>query len=74
MTLGIFGTAMASWLFYILIKRTGSVFSSLVTNTMPIVALILGVLSGEKITYFQIICLFVILFGIYFVNKKQKIN
>lgn len=74
MTLGIFGTAMASWLFYILIKRTGTVFSSLVTNTMPIVAVILGVLSGEKITYFQILCLFVILFGIYFVNKKQKIS
>lgn len=73
-TLGVINTAIASWLFYILIKRTGSIFSSLVTNTMPIVAVILGSLNGERITYFQIIGLFIILLGVYFVNNNSSLK
>lgn len=68
--LGIFGTALASGLFYVLIKRAGSVFASLVTNSMPIVAVFWGVLSGESVTLFQVMCLCVILGGIYYTNKK----
>lgn len=67
--LGIFGTAVASALYYILIKRAGSVFASLVTNTMPIVAIFWGVLSGESITISQILCFIVIMSGIYYTNK-----
>lgn len=68
--LGIFGTATASGLFYVLIKRAGSVFASLVTNSMPIVAVFWGFLSGESITMSQIFCLFIILGGIYYANKS----
>lgn len=71
--LGIFGTALASGLFYFLIKRAGSIFASLVTNTMPVVAIFLGVLSGEKISLLEIICLFIILNGVYYTNKKDKL-
>lgn len=62
--LGIFGTAIASYLYYILIKRAGSVFASLVTNVMPIVAIFWGLMSGESITLSQILCFVVIMAGI----------
>ncbi len=71
--LGIFVTATASGLFYVLIKRAVSVFASLVTNSMPIVAVFWGLLSGESITIIQIICLAVILGGIYYANRKVAV-
>lgn len=70
--LGVLGTALASWLFYILIKRAGSVFASLVTNTMPIVAVFWGWVSGESVTILEIICLFIILSGVYYTNKDSS--
>ena len=67
--LGIFGTAIASLLYYILIKKSGSVFASLVTNTMPIVAIFWGYLSGEFITINQLLCFLIIMAGIYYTKK-----
>ncbi|MFN8578656.1 MAG: DMT family transporter [Candidatus Sericytochromatia bacterium] len=68
--LGIFGTALASGLFYILIKRAGSIFASLVTNTMPIVAVFWGWTSGESVSLLEVICLFIILNGVYYTNAN----
>ncbi len=67
--LGIFGTAIASLLYYILIKKSGSVFASLVTNVMPIVAIFWGYLSGESITINQMLCFIIIMSGIYYTRK-----
>ena len=69
--LGIFGTAIATVLFYMLVKNAGVLFASLVTYGIPLVAVILGILYGEKITLLEIGCLAIILGGVYLVNRKK---
>lgn len=68
--LGIFGTAIASILFYMLLKRAGALFASMVTYGIPFVALFWGILSGEMINAIQVGCLGLILFGVYLTNRK----
>ena len=67
--LGIFGTAIASILFYMLMKRAGPLFSSMVTYGVPFVAVAWGLRAGETITLFQMIGLLIILFGVYLANR-----
>jgi drug/metabolite transporter (DMT)-like permease len=67
--LGIIATALATALFYVLIKRAGGLFASLVTYVIPVVAIFWGVLAGEQVTMVQIACLFLILGGVYLANK-----
>lgn len=70
--LGIVGSAVATLLFYILVKKAGGLFASLVTYGIPFIALLWGLLDHEKITPLKIFSLFVILFGVYLVNKPEK--
>lgn len=74
--LGIMGTALASFLFYMLLKRAGTVFASMVTYAMPVVALILGMWYGETINFLQVLSMLVILSGVYITHKKiaEKTN
>lgn len=69
--LGTLGTALASILFYILIKRSGIVFSSMVTYLIPFVANGWGLWLGEQVGWLDIICLIVILAGVYLVNRRE---
>lgn len=69
--LGIAGSAIATLIFYVLIKRAGTIFTSLVTYSIPFVGIFWGVIDGENITWQQIICLAIILTGVYVVNKKD---
>jgi drug/metabolite transporter (DMT)-like permease len=69
--LGVFGTAVASVLFYMLMKRAGALFASMVTYGIPFVALAWGYLAGETITAVQIVCLGLILGGVYLANRKD---
>ncbi len=71
--LGVVGTALASILFYTLIKRAGAVFSSMVTYLIPIVANIWGLLYGEKIGWMQGLSLLIILTGVY-IASRWKMN
>jgi drug/metabolite transporter (DMT)-like permease len=68
--LGILGTALASVIFYILIKRAGAVFSSMVTYGIPIVANFWGIIYGEEVGLKQFGCLALILAGVYLANRK----
>lgn len=68
--LGITGTAVATVLFYMLIQRSGSLFASLVTYAIPIVAIFWGVVYGENINAIQVGCLGLILGGVYLANKQ----
>ncbi len=70
--LGVMGTAIASWLFYILIKKAGGLFASLVTYGVPFIAILWGIYYKEKITYLHLISLFIILLGVYFASRRQK--
>ena len=71
-TLGIVGSAIATAIFYILIKRTGSLFASLVTYAIPFVGIFWGIMDGEEITVKQVLGLGIILFGVYLVNKPGR--
>lgn len=68
--LGVVGTAIATIIFYMLVKNAGALFASLVTYAIPVVAVIWGLLYGEQITIAEVGCLFLILAGVYLVNRR----
>lgn len=68
--LGVMGTAVASILFYMLVKKAGTLFASMVTYGIPFIAVLWGLLYGEQITLWEIGCLGIILAGVYMVNRK----
>jgi drug/metabolite transporter (DMT)-like permease len=68
--LGIMGSAAATALFYLLIKRAGGLFASLVTYAIPVVAIFWGLLAHEAIGLFQVFCLGIILTGVYLGNRN----
>ena len=68
--LGVFGTAIASIIFYVLVKRAGAVFSSMVTYGIPVVANCWGLLYGEEVGWKQFGCLLLILVGVYLANRR----
>lgn len=67
--LGIVGTAIATALFYVLVKKAGGLFASLVTYGIPFIALTWGFVFGENISIEQIGCLGIILCGVYLANR-----
>jgi drug/metabolite transporter (DMT)-like permease len=70
--LGVAGTALASIFFYILIKRAGAVFSSMVTYGIPFVAIMWGVVMGEDFGGSQAACMMVILLGVFIANSRDN--
>jgi drug/metabolite transporter (DMT)-like permease len=70
--LGIIGSALATILFYSLVKRAGGLFASLVTYGIPFVAIGWGLLDNEKITWIEVICLLLILAGVYLTNRSSQ--
>ena len=68
--LGIIGTAIATAMFYILIKRAGGLFASLVTYGIPVVAIFWGLVDNESVTLIQVSCLGLILSGVYLANRS----
>ncbi len=69
--LGAMGTAFASILFYMLVKRAGTLFASLVTYGIPFIAVLWGLWDRESVNIWQMLCLGIILSGVYLVNKKS---
>lgn len=67
--LGVMGTAVATILFYMLLKRAGALFASMVTYGIPFIALAWGLLAGESIHILQVLGLGIILTGVYLTNK-----
>lgn len=73
--LGVGGTAVATILFYNLVKRAGAIFSSMVTYGIPFVAILLGVyFYKEDFNWKKGGCLLIILFGVYWANRRQGNN
>lgn len=68
--LGILATAIASVIFYKLVKSAGAVFASTVTYGIPIIANFWGLIYGEEVGLKQFACLFLILAGVYLANRK----
>ncbi|MFT3679954.1 MAG: DMT family transporter [Ferruginibacter sp.] len=72
-TLGIFGTAVATIIFYSLVKRASPVFATMVTYGIPFVAIAWGVYYKEDINWKQLLSLVVILVGVYWANRKRQV-
>jgi drug/metabolite transporter (DMT)-like permease len=70
--LGIVGSAFATILFYILVQKASGLFASLVTYGIPFVALFWGFMAGEPISLSAIVCLALILLGVYLANRPDK--
>ncbi|MGA9213633.1 DMT family transporter [Kaistella sp.] len=70
--LSIFGTGLAMMLNYRLLSISTPLFASTVTLLMPVVAVIWGILDGEKLTTMQFIGAFIILAGLIFLRAKKE--
>jgi drug/metabolite transporter (DMT)-like permease len=68
--LSLFGTVLASILFYHLVQRTSAVFGSTVTYLMPFSALLLGFLDGESVGFVHIAGMTTILLGVYITKSS----
>ena len=69
--LAIFGTGIAKVMFNRLVQISTPIFSSSVTYTIPIVALLWGVLDGEKLSIVQVLATGIILLGVFLANRKK---
>jgi drug/metabolite transporter (DMT)-like permease len=72
--LAIAGTGLALIIYNYLIKLTTAVFASSVTYFIPGVAIMWGVLDGEKLSPFFFVWFLVILTGVFLVNAKSLTN
>ncbi|MEE9362535.1 MAG: DMT family transporter [Cellulophaga sp.] len=72
--LAFLGTAIANIFFNKLIHMSSPVFAASVTYVIPLIAVLWGVWDGEKISFYQCIGGFVMLVGVYMVNKKTSKN
>jgi drug/metabolite transporter (DMT)-like permease len=68
--LGIMGTVIASILFYVLVKKAGGLFASLVTYGIPVVSIAWGLYDHELVTWLHIVALVIILAGVYVANSS----
>ncbi|MCM4166531.1 hypothetical protein KCTC52924_03467 [Arenibacter antarcticus] len=72
--LTILGTAIAMILYYKLIQNTSPVFASTVTYLLPVVAVIWGLLDGERFTIWYMLGGILILIGIYLIGKNKDLK
>jgi drug/metabolite transporter (DMT)-like permease len=68
--LGMMSTALATFLFNRLVKISTPIFASSVTYIMPIVAVMWGMLDGEKLYPGHYIGMAAIIGGVYLANRK----
>jgi drug/metabolite transporter (DMT)-like permease len=68
--LGMVGTAAGLILFNIMVKSASPFFASLVTYTIPIVAIMWGVLDGEVLLFGHYLGIAAVILGVWVGNKK----
>ena len=69
--LALVGTGFAKIMFNKLIQISSPIFSSSVTYLIPIVAVMWGILDGEKLSVIQLVAGVIILLGVYMVNRNK---
>lgn len=67
--LSIFGTVLASIMFYYLVQKTSAIFASTVTYMMPFMAIVVGVMDGEPFMMMHLVGMALILVGVYLTKK-----
>lgn len=71
--LSVFGTGLAMMMNYRLLKVSSPLFASTVTLLMPIVAIIWGILDGEKLSVLQFAGAGIIIGGLIFLRSKPNV-
>ncbi|TSE10086.1 DMT family transporter [Aquimarina algiphila] len=69
--LAVVGTGIAKVLFNKLVQISTPVFATSVTYTIPIVALLWGVLDNEQFTFYQVLASGIIILGVYLANRNR---
>ncbi len=70
--LAVLSSVIAVTLFNVLVKYSSALFASSVTYIIPVFAIMWGIFDGESISLIQILFTFVIILGVYLVNKTSK--
>ena len=65
-------TTLVMFLFFKLVQDTSAVFVSTISLLIPVVAVLWGVLDGEKFTFWYALGGLLILIGVYFIGEKKK--
>ncbi len=69
--LGFIGSLAASFIFYMLLKRTNALFASTNTYLIPLMSIFWGYLDGESIGWGHFVSLLIILLGVYIVSVRK---
>jgi drug/metabolite transporter (DMT)-like permease len=69
--LSVVGTSFAVLLFNSLIQSGGPLFASMVTYIVPVFAVMWGLIDGENVHFYQLFGVFIILLGVYLVQKGK---
>lgn len=72
--LSVFGTGLAMMMNYRLLKVSSPLFASTVTLLMPIVAIVWGILDGEKLSVLQFAGTGIIIAGLIFLRSKPIVK
>jgi drug/metabolite transporter (DMT)-like permease len=70
--LSLFSTVIATVIFFRLVQRSNAIFASSVSFMAPVVALGWGLLDGETFNIVYILCLILILLGVYLTRINSK--
>lgn len=70
--LGVLGTGAAYLIYYFIIETLGSVRAAGATYIAPIVAVVIGAIIGEAITYIEMVALLFILSGVLLIQTGRK--
>lgn len=68
--LAIAGTMLSLIIFYKLVQQTSALFGASVAFMIPIVAMLWGVVDGERITLFHILSMGLIILGVYLSRRR----
>lgn len=69
--LAIFGTGIAKVFYNKMVHLASPIFASSVTYLIPIVAVFWGILDGEELSVVQLLAGFIILLGVYLLNRSK---
>ncbi|MDN6280699.1 MAG: DMT family transporter [Psychroflexus sp.] len=70
--LTVVSTTLVMFLFFKLVQETSAVFASTISLLTPVVAVLWGVLDGERFTLWYALGGVLILIGVYFIREKKK--
>ncbi len=70
--LTVISTTLVMFLFFKLVQDTSAVFASTISLLLPVVAVIWGILDGEKFTLWYALGGLLVLIGVYFIRDKKE--